>query len=246
MSMSAPTTEASALVPADRVKPVPRDDAVPALADRFLALPDLTPFIADALDRLEVAGATLPTSSLVPLRPEDRVIGPAVTLRYVPARTTDSAARATGVPPRLGDRDALATASPGDVLVIDAGTNTTDAVLGDRSAARLLAGGVVACVCAGAIRDVDSLRQSPFSVWSAGTSPRNALHRLETAEINGPVSLDDCRVEAGDLVAADSNGIAVIPRHLAAEVLALCEAQAAAETAENVDSTTNPREDWSE
>jgi 4-hydroxy-4-methyl-2-oxoglutarate aldolase len=240
------STEASAPVPADRIRPVPRADDIAGLVRRFLALPDLTPFVADALDRLSLTEATVPAGLLPPLRPGDRVIGPALTLRYVPARTSVGVARAAGRPPRLGDRDALAAARPGDVLVVETGGNTEDAVLGDRSAARLEAAGVAGCVCAGAIRDVDSLRGSSLPVWSAGRTPRNALHRLETAEINGPVRIGNCTVEAGDLIAADANGLAVIPLALAAEVLVSCEAQAAAEAASTSDNSTDPSKNWSE
>lgn len=176
-----------------------------------------------------MVGSTATTTVVRAVNEGDRVVGPATTLRYTASRFDTAAARQHGLLPKLGDREAGQVALPGDVLVIDCQGNQDDAVIGDRTAERLCRDGVVGCVCDGAVRDVASLRRGPLQVWSATRSPRNALHRLETAEINGPVHIGTVRVEPGDLVAADDNGVAVVPRHLVLDVLALCEAQEAAE-----------------
>ena len=47
-------------------------------------------------------------------------------------------------------------------------------------------------------------------------------HRLETAEINGPIGICGVRVEPGDLIVADGSGVTVVPREIAGDVLKLC------------------------
>ncbi|WP_037370793.1 RraA family protein [Amycolatopsis orientalis] len=207
-------------VPADRVRAV----AVPATAteviERYLALPDMTCAVADALDSLGLDAACRP--GLRAVRPGSRVCGPAVTLRYEPAGDPAAAV--------LGDRDLYGLAPIGAVAVIGTGGHTGHAVVGQISAAWAALAGVAGIVVDGAVRDLDALSgKDVLPVWSLGAAPANARRRLDAAELNGPVRIADVLVLPGDLAVADDNGTVVVPASAVEDVLARCETAEAAE-----------------
>ena len=83
--------------------------------------------------------------------------------------------------------------------------------------------GIAGCLVDGPVRDTASIMQVRLPVWSVGSVPRAARYRLEVAELNGPVDLAGVTVRPGDVVAADRDGVAVIPFAAVAEVVSFCE-----------------------
>ncbi len=124
--------------------------------------------------------------------------GPALTVRVAPGDN-------------LALHHALARARTGDVLVVAAGGEQRTAHLGDVIAAAARARGVAGAIVDGAIRDRSSLAEIRFPVFHRGTSPRGP-GKTGPGAIDEPVELAGTRVEPGDLVCADADGIAVVRR----------------------------------
>lgn len=113
---------------------------------------------------------------------------------------------------------ALEVAQPGDVVVVSTTGNTTSAVFGElmgQTAKGARLGGIVVD---GAIRDVDGLKALEFPAFSRTVSP-GASDKDGPGEINVPISCGNTVVMPGDIVVGDDDGLAVVPREEAAEVL---------------------------
>lgn len=106
---------------------------------------------------------------------------------------------------------------PGDVLIIDDGDHNTGC-FGHRSAMQVLARGGVGVVASGSIRDVAALRKDRFPVFCQGVSPR-APQKSTPGSINVPVHIGEIVVIPGDIVVGDDDGVVVVPRLLARQVL---------------------------
>jgi 4-hydroxy-4-methyl-2-oxoglutarate aldolase len=226
--MITPTTRLYGAIPVDRIRTASPPRPSPHVRDRFLTLPDMSCAVADALDVLGI-GCVVSAQAVGPLVGGARACGPAVTLRAVPYGGDPAAHRAWQAPALLGDRDLYGIAEPGDVAVLAAGGDTRAAVIGELSAAWAGLAGIAGILVDGLVRDVEALRAQPVPVWSRGAIPSSARYRLETVELNGPVSFAGATVRPGDLIVADSNGIAVVPADAVDAVLTDCERAAAAE-----------------
>ncbi len=113
---------------------------------------------------------------------------------------------------------ALEVAQPGDIVVVSTTGNTTSAVFGElmgHTAKGAKLGGIVVD---GAIRDVDGLKALEFPAFSRTVSP-GASDKDGPGEINVPISCGNTVVMPGDIVVGDDDGLAVVPREDAAEVL---------------------------
>jgi 4-hydroxy-4-methyl-2-oxoglutarate aldolase len=106
----------------------------------------------------------------------------------------------------------------GDVLVIDDGDHNTGC-FGYRSALQARASGCVGVVASGSIRDVEQLRNDRFPVFSRGVSPR-APQKASPGSINVPVQIGGIVIAPGDIVVGDDDGVTVVPRAAAEQVLA--------------------------
>ena len=116
---------------------------------------------------------------------------------------------------------ALDLAEAGDVLVVDAGGDLTNAIIGEImstlcEAARRLAGIVIN----GAIRDADAIRAADFPVFAAGVTHRGP-YKDGPGEINVPIAIDGMVIEPGDLVLGDGDGVLCVPYEATAAVHAL-------------------------
>ncbi|MCD2264331.1 RraA family protein [Dietzia aurantiaca] len=192
------------------------------LLPRLRSVPDVSSAVADALDELGVGGC-VPTERLRPLDPDLVVVGQVVTLRYRRLDGDVSTNREAGRGRVFGDRDLYGLGRPGDVAVMDCGGSTDAAVVGALSAKWAAKAGIAGCLVDGPVRDTASIMQVRLPVWSVGSVPRAARYRLEVAELNGPVDLAGVTVRPGDVVAADRDGVAVIPFAAVAEVVGFCE-----------------------
>lgn len=226
--MLTPTARLFGSVPVDRIRTAspPRPD--PGARERFLALPDMSCAVADALDALGIGGV-VPAGAIGPLVPGGRACGPAVTLRAVPYGGDPAVHRERKAPLRIGDRDLYGLAEPGDVAILAVGADHGAAAMGELSAAWAVLAEVAAVLVDGLVRDVEALQAQQLPIWSRGATPASARYRLETVELNGPVSFGGVAIQPGDLVAADGNGIAIVPLEAVDAVLAECERAAESE-----------------
>ncbi len=123
---------------------------------------------------------------------------------------------------RSGDNarihEALGLAQAGDVLVVNAQGSMAHAVFGELMATRARAVGLAGLVVDGAVRDVADLEAMRFPVFALGSSPGGPT-KEGTGEVGYPVACGRVVVNPGDVVLADDDGVAVIPRSAAAAVL---------------------------
>jgi regulator of RNase E activity RraA len=185
---------------------------------------------AETLERLRrVATATLSTqlfklgfrnTYLTGLRPVCaglRMVGEALTLRFVPARedlaTFENITRAD-----YPQRAAIESCGPGQVLVVEGRGIESAAIGGDIYLNRLKVRGAAGCIVDGCVRDFASIRELGFPVYARGpASPPHPARHLAVAW-NVPVGCCEVLVMPGDILVGDDDGVVCIPRHLADEV----------------------------
>ena len=152
-----------------------------------------------------------------PMTPGKAIVGPAVTIHYLPTRE-DLLPANDEVRTTWADFQALEFARPGDVLVFDVGGLREAAVVGDVFITRLKAQGALGVVVDGYVRDLKELRASGLAVYSRGTNAGPVTVEVMPAALNVPVQCGGVTVLPGDLILTDDDGAVVIPRHLAAKV----------------------------
>lgn len=145
------------------------------------------------------------------------VAGPAFTVR---ARAGDN----------LMLHEALGMARPGDVIVCDAAGDLTTAIMGDIMATQAVKAGIAAIIIDGAIRDVAGLAKLDIGIWARGATPAGP-YKDGPGEIGHPLACGGLAVHPGDLIAADEDGVVVIPRADAEAAVAAAEAHSRKEEA---------------
>jgi regulator of RNase E activity RraA len=107
------------------------------------------------------------------------------------------------------------------VMVLEDGENIAGmgGLMGTAMAARGYAGAVID----GGVRDVAYLRKISFPVYATGIVPSTSVHHYRFAGAQIQVTCDGVKVNPGDIVAADSDGVVVVPRARAQEVLSLAQ-----------------------
>jgi regulator of RNase E activity RraA len=181
-----------------------------------------TAAIADILDRRGLTAQTLPPE-LIPLRQGMRVAGPAYPIKGRPSPGADYETSLRRVLAMLGS------VPPGHVSVYETGDRNT-AHLGELSVTSLKARGVAGAVIDGGCRDVDMIVGEDFPVFSRFTTPQDSTGRWEVVG-HGDVVLEigAVRVERGDWIVADRDGIVVIPGGVVEDVITAAEEKAATE-----------------
>jgi 4-hydroxy-4-methyl-2-oxoglutarate aldolase len=111
-------------------------------------------------------------------------------------------------------RAAIDLARPGDVLVVAAGGRTDRACFGAATAEHMRARGIAGIVVNGAVRDVAELRRLGFPTYAKSITAHNYDYPINLAEggVNVPVDVDGHQIAPGDVIAADDDGVLIIPR----------------------------------
>jgi len=166
-----------------------------------------TPTISDAMDKLGIPGQCL---GIAPLHNDARCLGPAYTVRFVPASKPVSTVgdMQEGVP-------------KGAVVVIDNGGRTDCTIWGDILTELALINDWSGAVIDGVCRDVSLAVETKFGIFSRGRYMRTGKDRVELDAINVPVSIGDAKVKPGDIVIGDADGVVVVPLDHAEEVSAV-------------------------
>jgi regulator of RNase E activity RraA len=124
---------------------------------------------------------------------------------------------------------ALDIASPGDVVVVDAGGDLTNSIIVEIMVRYAINRGLAGIVINGSIRDSDALRRLNFPVYAAGVTHRGPL-KSGPGEIGRAIAIDGMVIEPGDLIIGDGDGLLCIPFD---EVEEVYEAAAAKKKAED-------------
>ncbi|GLB00976.1 hypothetical protein AtubIFM61612_011046 [Aspergillus tubingensis] len=164
-----------------------------------------TPGISDALDKLGIPGQAL---GIMPLTNYEKVtVGPAFTVRYVPA---------SDPPGSVGDF--IDDVAEGDFVVIDNSGRTDCTVWGDIMTQYAGLRGIAGTVIDGVCRDVNRAIKDEYPLFTAGRWMRTGKDRVQVGGVNESVCIGKVRVNPRDIVVADANGVVIVPRHRAREV----------------------------
>lgn len=146
-----------------------------------------------------------------------RLVGPAYTVRYIPAREDLTTLEALG-DPMHPQRKAVENAPPGSVVVSDCRGKRDVAGVGAILLARMKVRGVAGFVCDGGVRDLETARAVGLPLYGSGpAAPPNVTlhHAVETC---APIACGDVAVFNDDIIVGDVDGVVVLPAHLAEEV----------------------------
>ena len=154
-----------------------------------------------------------------PLSPgHPRIVGPAFTLRFVPARE-DLATPASWSNP-ISTRSAIEAMPPGCVAVVDAMGITDAGIFGDILCARMAKRGVAALVTDGVVRDVAGVRGTGLPVWCQGTAAPPSVAGLTFVAWDQPIGCGGVAVFPNDVVVVDDDGAVLIPAAILDQVVA--------------------------
>lgn len=205
-------------IPKERIRLL----TVPSISKDILEflrnIEDVTCELSDAMDYLGYCSSisVIPSSEIAPLCSNYRTVGVAITTRSCPEQVYKVEERALRKSqmfvrdvPYLADRD--------NIWVVDA-KGCACSHFGEIAAKMQKDHGLVGTIVDGMIRDGETIKATGYPFWCRGLTPYTGMKRLEVVEINGPVTLHNVQVRPGDLVAADGNGICVVPHGIVDEV----------------------------
>jgi len=154
-----------------------------------------------------------------PLRPgQPRMVGPAFTLRFVPARE-DLATPASWSSP-ISTRAAIEAMPDGAVAVVDAMGVTDAGIFGDILCARMAKRGVAALVTDGVVRDLAGVLGTGLPIWCQGEAAPPSVAGLTFVDWGRPIGCGGVAVMPDDVIVADRDGAVLIPAALLDAVLA--------------------------
>lgn len=157
-------------------------------------------------------------NAVMPVNPDAaRFVGPAFTLRYIPAREDiDTMARYAS--PEHIQRRAIEECPEGAVLIIAAGGDCRAASAGDIMLSRLQQRGVVAAVTDGGFRDTPDILQLGFPAYHTKPAVPSSPITLHPADLDLPVGCGGVAVFPGDIAVGDGEGVVIIPADIANSV----------------------------
>ena len=157
---------------------------------------------------------------LVAWTPGKAVVGPALTLQFMPKREDQYGQDEYADPERQLHRHALYHTQPGDIIVVDARGHMGSGVFGDMMLTYFQGRGGIAAVVDGCIRDYPRVKRLGLGLWLRGVTPNfHTQTDLMPFAVNVPVACGDTLVMPGDIIVADEDGAVVVPIKLAPQIL---------------------------
>ena len=178
------------------------------IAEKFRRLPVAN--VSDVMNRMTAGGP-----SLRPYHRGGAMAGAALTVKTRPGDN-------------LMVHKALKMLVPGDVLVVDAGGDLTNSIIGELMLSYAIAKHAAGVIINGAIRDMGWIRENSLPVYAAGVTHRGP-YKDGPGEINVPVSIDGMLIAPGDLIIGDDDGILCVPADRTEEIYKAAEAKQQAE-----------------
>ncbi len=167
--------------------------------------------VADAMEQLYGQRAYM-SHEMRPLAPA-KFAGPAVTVMLKKEEHKEGSAASQGM------LDAIDAAPAGSVYVMVLEDGVDTAGIGGLMATAMKYRGLTGAIIDGSVRDIPQIRKLQFPVFSRGVVPSTSINHYRFVGTNVPVTCAGVRVNAGDIVVADEDGVAVVPRARAADVL---------------------------
>jgi regulator of RNase E activity RraA len=152
---------------------------------------------------------------------DETMVGPAFTLRYIPARE-DRNSIEVFKNPNHPQRSAVEECPAGAVLVIDSRKDARAASAGSILATRLWKRGAAGIVTDGGFRDSQEIADLPLPSYHQRPSAPTNLTLHEALEFNVPIGCGDVAVFPGDMIVGDQDGVIVIPSEIVEEVTTEC------------------------
>ncbi|MFF0017744.1 RraA family protein [Streptomyces sp. NPDC005374] len=179
--------------------------------------------------------ADIPTTTLADLLGRERVMDIEIRPLWGPVPRVAGPAFTVRCPPgdNLMLHAAIHRAEPGSLIVVESG-DLDYALAGGNVCAVAQRRGIVAFVADGLIRDLAEVREAGFPVFARGVIPIPAAKKA-VAPLGEPVRCGGVRVEAGDVVVADEEGVVAVPAARRADILTAARARLAEEAAETLD-----------
>ena len=165
----------------------------PETVAKFRELPVAN--VSDCMSRMLAGGARLR-----PMHAGGVLAGPALTVKTRPGDN-------------LMIHKALNIAQPGDIIVVDAGGDLTNSLIGEIMLSFAAKQGVAGIVINGAIRDLGTISKGSFPVYAAGVTHRGP-YKDGPGEINVTIAIDGMIIEPGDLMLGDEDGLLCVPYDL--------------------------------
>jgi 4-hydroxy-4-methyl-2-oxoglutarate aldolase len=170
--------------------------------------------IHDCLDRLGIWGAVTGLSLFGNLPKSGRICGPATTVQFVPCRAKVNSARY---------HQAIDEVPKGGVLVVDT-AGAKGSCTGELMCTGARHHGAVATIVSGTIRDLAEIQAlGDYPVYASGVLPITAVGRMQDIAINTDIEISGIRVQPGDIIFADLDGVVIIPKDSASAVAQLAE-----------------------
>lgn len=171
------------------------------LIKRFKSIPQ-TAFVADAFSFFYTVD---PKIRILNKKEGMLIVGVALTVR---TRPSDN----------LFVHKAMDIAQPGDVIVIDAKGNLDYPMIGGNMATYGMRKGLAGFIIDGAVRDLVEIEKMDFPIFARGVN-LNGAYREGPGEINVPISCGGVVVNPGDIIFGDKDGVIVVPKEEAENVL---------------------------
>ncbi len=168
--------------------------------------------LSDALDKIGLHGVTI---GIRPLWGTPKIVGNAMTVKMTAAGETKSKTH-------LGSAT-IDSAEAGDIILVDNGGRIDVSCWGGILATGAKKRGVSGIIVDGACRDADEFLEMDFPVFAKAVVPMSARGRVMQDSYNVMIQIGGVQVRPGDVVVADTNGVAVIPAARLEEVIGQAE-----------------------
>ncbi len=170
--------------------------------------------ITDIMDSISsnYRNQTLP-NNLRPLSNEMKVSGPVYTVRGNRRFYDD------GIDPRYKQMDMLDGIFPGCVILMDSGDEKSAAHWGELMSKTSMEKGATGAIIHGGIRDTEEIINHQFPVFASYHSPLTAVYRYNIIDFNNPIIIGDVKINPGDYIVGDIDGVVCIPKNIIDEVI---------------------------
>jgi regulator of RNase E activity RraA len=173
---------------------------------------------AGSLSRLGIRDPHL--RGLVSWTPGKSVVGPALTLQFMPKREDVYQVGEYSDPEVQLHRHSLYHTQPGDIIVVDARGHMGSGVFGDMMLTFFRGRGGAGAVIDGCIRDYPKAKELGIGLWLKGVTPNyHTQTDLFPYAVNVPVAVGETYVAPGDIIVADDDGAVVVPISLAEQLV---------------------------